>query len=120
MAFNLTRAAGALTETALARARTATIRRPLSTCPPASPPQPDDSPCTYPGTGPGKQPGKRCSRELSAATPRNWPNTGPPPAHDPKDQQEYADTEIGRPTTPANRFNAHNRSQHRTATESAH
>jgi hypothetical protein len=36
------------------------------------------SPCAYPGTGPVNRPGQRCSPALSAATPRNWPNTGTP------------------------------------------
>ncbi len=41
-----------------------------------------------------------------------------PTAPDPKDQVEQPDNEVGRSTTPTNQSKAHNRVQHRTATES--
>ena len=54
MAFNLTRAAGALAGSLHTKATTASLRAHLISVPARMPPPGADPPCTYPATGHGK------------------------------------------------------------------
>jgi len=76
IAFNLTRAAGAIASVFHAKATAATIRRQLPPSRPGSPPPRGGWSCTCHGTGPGRTAGKSC-----APAPADHP--GPPPPNPP-------------------------------------
>ena len=73
IAFNLTRAAGALAATDLAGRPPRPFAASWSTSHVGSRPRPDASPCTSRGTGPGKPPGRNCS-----PAPQTRPRPQPP------------------------------------------
>ncbi len=96
IAFNLTRAAGALASTFHARATTGTIRAQLIPSRAAWPGPPDGSPCTCRPTGPGRQPGP------SWRPPRTAHHSRPPdlPSR-PARTYRNNNVETSRPTRPS-------------------